>query len=136
MTSEHASGVVLFDGVCNLCNGFVQFLIKRDRKERLRFASLQSNYGERIREKHLAANEEMDSVLFYRQKHVLVRSDAALEILKTLGGGWKLVQVLYIFPRGFRDAVYDWVASNRYRWFGKREVCMMPTPALERRFIS
>lgn len=127
---------MLFDGICNLCNGFVQFLIKQDKKERLRFASLQSAFGEQIREQHIPANEEVDSVLFYRNDQVFVRSDAALEILKTLGGGWKLVGVFHIFPRGFRDAVYDWVAKNRYRWFGKRESCMMPTPELERRFLS
>lgn len=136
MAQQDQSSIVLFDGVCNLCNGFVQFLIKNDHKRRLRFASLQSDFGAGVQFEMLPVDDKIDSVLFLHNGHLLLRSDAAIEILKTMGGVWILSHAFYVFPRFIRNRIYDLVAKNRYRWFGKRSECMLPSPELEERFIK
>lgn len=127
--------VAFFDGVCNLCNGSVNFLLDRDRRARLRFAPLQGSTFAGLRRTHPEL-EEVDSFILWEGDRVYVRSSAALRILMTLGGPWRLSGALLAIPRPLRDFLYDFVARRRYRWFGKTDVCRMPTPALRARFLD
>jgi predicted DCC family thiol-disulfide oxidoreductase YuxK len=127
--------VLLFDGVCNLCNGTVQFILKRDTKKRFKFASLQSEKGQALLKEMGLPTENFDSVVYIRAGKVLQKSSAGLYILRDLGGIWAAFFPLIIFPRFIRDAVYNLLARNRYRWFGRQESCMMPTPELKERFL-
>ena len=119
--------LVLFDGVCNLCNGTVDFILKRDRKNQFRFAALQSETGEAIRKK-FSISDEIDSVVLIHKEKVFYESDAALEIARLLPAPWKWAVVFKIVPLSWRNVVYRWIARNRYRWFGKKETCRIPTP--------
>lgn len=128
--------VVLFDGVCNLCNGSVNWLIDHDKKNLFKFASLQSNYGNRkIAELHLSG-EYLNTVVFDNDGKVYLRSDAILHILKQLGGVYSLAAVFLIVPAFIRNYIYNWVAINRYRWFGKQDACRIPTPELKSKFLD
>ena len=131
-----APPIVLFDGVCNLCNGSVQFLLKRDPEGRFRFASLQSDAGRRLMAEHGLAVDSLSSVLLIEGGRVWQESSAALRIARHLPGAWKLLRVFAAVPRPLRDAVYRWIARNRYRWFGKTETCWLPTPELKARFLG
>lgn len=128
--------VILFDGVCNLCNFFVQFVIKRDRRNVFKFASLQSDFGKKILNESGLADANSDSVILYSEGKTYTESKAALKILKKLSGGWKLIYVFIILPKSIRDAVYRFIARNRYKWFGKKDSCMLPTPELKNKFIE
>ena len=128
--------VILFDGVCNLCNSSVQFIIKHDKKSIFRFASLQSEFGKRIIEKFDLANKNIDSVMLLENNAIELKSTAALQIAKQLGGIYSALYVFIIIPRFMRDSIYDFVARNRYRWFGKQESCMIPKPELKKLFIE
>ncbi len=128
--------VILFDGVCNLCNGFVQFVIARDPQGRLSFASLQSDAAVRLLARTPLAASRGESIVVIEGGRMFTRSTAALRILRALGFPWSLGYALIAVPRPIRDWVYDRVARNRYAWFGKREVCMVPTPELRRRFLE
>jgi predicted DCC family thiol-disulfide oxidoreductase YuxK len=128
--------VVLFDGVCNLCNSSVVFIIKRDAKSKLKFASLQSEYGAMQMRKFNLPTSALNSVLLIKNGRLHQKSNAALEIASMLDGLWPLLYVFIIIPRFFRDFAYDWIAHNRYRWFGKKEACMIPTPDQRARFIN
>jgi predicted DCC family thiol-disulfide oxidoreductase YuxK len=125
--------LVLFDGVCNLCNGTVDFILKRDRKKQFRFVALQSEAGEKIREKYRFP-EEIDSVILIHKEKVFYESDAALEIARLLPAPWKWAAILKIVPVRWRNAVYRWIARNRYRWLGKRKECRLPS-AEEQKFF-
>lgn len=128
--------IIVFDGVCNLCNGFVQFVIKRDKKRLFKFASLQSVYGQGLMQ-HFKLNPQVfDTVLLYDGQKVLTRSDVALAVLTRLGGIWKLFFVCKALPRPVRDGFYNIIAKRRYKLFGKRETCMVPTPELKDRFVD
>jgi len=129
--------VILFDGVCNLCNAGVRFVIERDRAGRFQFAPLQSPAAARL----LAGRgpdglDERDTVVLVTGDRVLTRSSAALHVARGLGFPWTLLSALLVIPRPIRDWCYDWLARRRYRWFGKRETCMVPTPELRGRFLS
>ncbi len=128
--------IILFDGVCNLCNSSVQFIIKHDKKSIFRFASLQSEFGKRIIEKFDLANKNIDSVMLLENNAIELKSTAALQIAKQLGGIYSALYVFIIIPRFMRDSIYDFVARNRYRWFGKQESCMIPKPELKKLFIE
>ena len=119
--------LVLFDGVCNLCNGTVDFILNRDRKKQFRFVALQSEAGETIR-KNFSIPDEIDSVVLIHEEKVFYESDAALEIARLLSAPWKWAVVFKIVPPGWRNAVYRRIARNRYRWFGKKKECRIPTP--------
>lgn len=127
--------VLLFDGVCNLCNGTVQFILKADRKQLFRFASLQSEVGQQLL--HAAAYDgpPLDSVVLIKDQRVFTHSEAVLEIAHLLGGGWALLYGFQVIPKAWRDRIYTWIAQNRYRWFGKKEQCMIPSPELKERFL-
>ncbi|MBK8499719.1 MAG: DUF393 domain-containing protein [Flavobacteriales bacterium] len=130
-TSER---IVFFDGVCGLCNHFVDRLLRMDRARSLHFAPLQGSTAQERLPAGMA--DAMESVVYLRDGVVLQRSDAALQILIDLGGWRVLHRGWFIFPRTFRDFVYDWIARNRYRWFGKHETCRIPTPAERSRFLA
>lgn len=128
--------VILYDGVCNFCAAVVRFVVKRDGKERFRFAALQSETGRRILEKHGLQPGQLDTFVLAEGERCWTRSTAALLVCRRLNGLWPLVYAGIVVPRFIRDAVYGAVARNRYRWFGKLDVCMMPTPELRKRFLD
>lgn len=129
------NNIVLFDGVCNLCNGFVNFLIKQDRYAKLSFASLQSDAAQNLFQSQQISLHGVDSVVFLKDGVPAVKSDAVIEILKFLGGGWRLAVLGYMIPKPIRNLIYDWVARNRYRWFGKRPACLIPNQDILNRFL-
>ncbi len=127
--------IVFFDGVCNLCNGFVQFIIKRNTKEDLFFASLQSQAGiDMIR--HFDLPNDLSSVVFIDQGKVHIKSSASLSIIKNLCCWWPVAYGFIVIPAFIRNAVYAILAKYRYLWFGKQESCMLPSPALKHRFLA
>ena len=127
--------ILLFDGHCNLCNAWINFIIKRDPSSRIRFASLQSPAGRRLLEDHKIDANYIDSLVLFEEDKVSVSSTAALRILSYLDGWERHLIYLTILPRTFRDLVYRFVAKNRYKWFGRREQCMVPTVKLSKRFL-
>ncbi|MBS1613432.1 MAG: thiol-disulfide oxidoreductase DCC family protein [Bacteroidetes bacterium] len=128
--------VVLFDGVCNLCNGAVNWLIDHDPKNVLKFASLQSNYGQQIVAKHKLQGEYLNTILLVEDDKVYERSTAVLRALKHIGGWPALLYVFIVVPVFIRNAVYNFVARNRYKWFGKMDACRIPTPELKAKFLD
>jgi len=131
-----ANPIVLFDGVCNLCSGSVQFLIRHDPGARFRFASLQSPVGERLRDELGIDRQAVDSVILVEGGRWYKESDAALRIARGLGGPWKALGIFRLTPRPLRDGLYRLIARNRYRWFGRMEACWLPTPELRERFLG
>jgi predicted DCC family thiol-disulfide oxidoreductase YuxK len=127
--------VVLFDGVCNLCNGAVNFLIDIDHQQKLHFASLQSDFGQRVLQAQGLDTFQFDSFVFLQGTQFYTRSRAALEVARTLGGFWQLAYGFMLVPSFIRDGVYNLVSRYRYRWFGKLEACRVPTLALKARFL-
>jgi len=127
-----ANPIIAFDGVCNLCNGFIQWLIKRDRKKQFRYTTLQSNLGAILTE-NIDVNG--DSVILMYEEKIYVLSDVGLKCMQILGGGWTILYGLIILPKKIRDFVYKWIAKNRYKWFGKSEVCMIPDVSIKALFI-
>lgn len=128
--------IVLFDGHCNLCNRAVRFILRRDRRGEFRFASLQSEAGAAIRAEAGGSSALPDSIVLVEGGRVHIRSDAALRIARRLGGAWAIAWRLRVVPRPLRDWIYDRVAKNRYRLFGRREECARPTPELRTRFLD
>ena len=129
------TSVILFDGVCNLCNASVQFIIKHDPQVQFRFASLQSETGQRMRLDH-GIDPRNDSIILVENDHAYTHSSAALRVARRLSGGWSVFYAFIVVPRFIRDVVYRFIAHNRYRWFGKQDVCMIPTPTLRKRFLD
>ena len=127
--------VLLFDGVCNLCNSIVQFTIKQDPKGKFKFASLQSESGQALLKKFDLPTGDFGSFVFIDRDRYFVKSSAGLHVLKELGGLWKLLYVFIIVPAPIRDFLYNIIAKTRYKIFGRRETCMVPTPELRRRFL-
>jgi predicted DCC family thiol-disulfide oxidoreductase YuxK len=127
--------IILFDGVCNLCNGSVQFVIKRDPEGLFRFAALQSSQGQELMRQHNLDTSGLYSIIVVSGDKVWQRSRAALEIVRHLSGLWPMLYAFIIVPPFIRDWVYDRIAANRYKWFGKKEECMIPTPELRARFL-
>lgn len=129
--------IILFDGVCNLCNSSVQFVIKRDKKDIFRYAALQSETGqELVKQRHIDTNKVDSIILIEPGVAYYTKSDAALEIAQELGGLWKLSSIFSWIPTSIRNSIYDFVAKNRYKWFGKQESCMIPTPELKAKFLD
>lgn len=134
---ESAKKIILFDGVCNLCNGFVQFVIKRDQNDVFRYASLQSEIGERLISERGIDTKTIDSVILIDPGTAYyLKSDAALQIGRQLKGYRTLSKFLNLIPRGLRNIVYDFIARYRYKWFGKKDQCMIPTPDLKAKFLD
>lgn len=126
--------IILFDGVCNLCNRLVQFIIKRDPKARFKFAAIQSGYAKRILSDQGFTSEKVDFIIYIGKNKIHKKSTAVLLILRDLGGIWLGFYLLIFFPRFLRDFLYDKIAGRRYSLFGKRETCMIPSSELKDRF--
>jgi len=128
--------IILFDGVCNLCNGAVQSIIKHDKKDIFRFVALQSELGIEIC-KYIGVDQiKIDSIVFYNPGVAYYyKSSAAIKIAEELGGIYSLISILKIFPEKLRNYVYDYIAKNRYKCYGKKESCMIPTPELKTKFL-
>jgi predicted DCC family thiol-disulfide oxidoreductase YuxK len=138
---QSPSPIVLYDGVCGLCNRLNQFLLKRDHHDRLRFASLQSNLAESLTLRHGADPKDLDTVYVVVDhglpgEHLLSRSDAIIYVLTQLGGFWKAMAVAKVLPKGLRNIAYNIVAKNRYRVFGKHDSCMLPEPKHKEKFLE
>ena len=129
--------LILFDGVCNLCNSSVQYLIKRDKKEHFLFTALQSETGKQILNQYKIDTTKIDSILLYTpEKGIDYKSTAALKIAVSLSFPENLMAIFFIVPTFIRNWVYDFIAKNRYKWYGKKESCMIPTPELKSRFLE
>lgn len=134
--TEFPSHLLLFDGVCTLCNASVDFIIQRDSRRRFRFASLQSEIGQQILLEHGHPAAEFDSIIYLQNGSLHTKSGAALRVAAKLDGFWPLLSVFILIPPFLRDVVYSWIARNRYRWFGKRETCRLPTPEERSLFLG
>lgn len=134
--SADAGAIVVFDGVCVLCNGWVDFLLRRDRRGRFRFAAMQSPAGRRLLAGHGLDPDDPASFLLLDAQGAHTDSEAILRLLVRLGGPWKAAAAGWLLPRTWRDALYRQVARNRYRWFGRRPACRLPDPAHADRFID
>lgn len=133
MLDRHA--IILFDGYCNLCTRSVQFILPKDRKGYFRFLSLEDDKTSSLFAAIGASPPAVDSIVLVDHRKVYTRSSAALRIAGKLGGGWPLLQIGYIVPKFLRDPIYDWIARNRYRWFGKKDTCWLPRPEWTSRFL-
>jgi len=134
--SEKEKPVLLFDGICNLCNSIVQFIIRRDPKEKFKFAALQSDAGQRLLSKYNIPNQQVDTFILITGEKYYSRSTAALHVAKILGRGWQLFYFFIIIPRPARDWIYQLIARTRYTIFGKRTTCMIPDEKLMTRFLK
>ncbi len=127
------SAIILFDGICNFCNGSVNFIIERDKKNFFKFSPLQSEAGQKYIEKF--GLSDIDSIILVENEKAYTHSTAALRIAKHLGGIWSLLYAFIIVPKPVRDFFYKWFAKNRYRFFGKKDECMIPTPEIRAKFL-
>lgn len=127
--------ILLFDGVCHLCDGAVRFILRRDPRGVFRFAALQSEAGRRLAAEHGVPAEALDTVILIEGGRAYERSEAALRVVRHLRFPWPAMGVFRVIPRGWRDRLYDAVARRRYRWFGRRETCAVPDPAVRDRFL-
>ena len=134
---EENKKIILFDGVCNLCNGFIQFVIKRDQKDVFRYASLQSEIGEQLLLERNIDTTKIDSVIVIEPGVAYyIKSDAALQVGRQLKGFRTISKLLNLIPSGLRNIIYDLIARYRYTWFGKKDACMIPTPELKAKFLD
>ncbi|MBT9484437.1 thiol-disulfide oxidoreductase DCC family protein [Sediminibacterium sp.] len=131
---SNTNPVILFDGVCNLCNSSVQFVIKHDPKKQFRFASLQGEYGQQVLKQFNLPTNTLSSFILLKDHQIYTHSTGALKVAKQLSGAWPLLYVFIIIPPFIRNAVYQFIANNRYKWFGKKESCAMPSPELKSLF--
>ncbi len=127
--------IILFDGICNLCDGAVQFVIKHDREGKFLFAALQSEAGQALLKEYGLPGENFNSFILLQDEKIYNKSTAALKVVRQIKGAWSCLYIFIIVPTFIRDAVYNWIAQNRYKWFGKKDRCMMPTPELQARFL-
>jgi len=128
--------IILFDGVCNLCNGSVNFIIDRDRQSYFKFASLQSDEAASLLMTHALPANKLDSIVLIEGGRPYFRSTAALRVARKLSGGWPLFYIFMVIPPFIRNAIYNLIARNRYKWFGKSDTCRIPTPELKSRFLQ
>ena len=135
MNSRELDKVVLFDGVCNFCASSVQFIIKHDKTNSLRFASLQSAIGKELLE-YYKMPETLEGVVFVENNKAYFKSAAAFRIARYFGGFWRLLLVFSVLPKVVTDFFYDIIARNRYNWFGKKDSCMIPSPEIRSRFLD
>ncbi|APZ47630.1 thiol-disulfide oxidoreductase [Polaribacter reichenbachii] len=129
--------LILFDGVCNLCNNSVLKVIKYDKKNTFLFTALQSETGKKITKQLHIDTQKVDSIILYEPGISYdIKSTAALKVMNDFGGIWQLTQIGFLFPESFRNFIYDFIAKNRYKWFGKKESCMIPTKELKAKFLD
>jgi predicted DCC family thiol-disulfide oxidoreductase YuxK len=136
MTMKTNHPIVLFDGVCNFCNGSINFIIRRDRSKIFRFAPLQSKAGAKVLRQFGLPPDWVETIVLVEDGGCYTRSTAALRIVRRLGGPWSILYVLRVIPAAARDTIYDLIARNRYRWFGRKNACMIPTPEVRERFLE
>lgn len=136
MNNFKDKSIILFDGVCNLCNSAVNFIIKHDQKEHFLFASLQSDVAKEILLQFHSEKTDFSSIILIENNIIYDKSKAALLISKQLNGGYKLIYYLIIIPKFIRDFVYKYIANNRYKWFGKQKSCMIPSLEIKNRFLG
>ncbi|MEH6908738.1 thiol-disulfide oxidoreductase DCC family protein [Neobacillus drentensis] len=127
--------IILFDGVCNLCNSSVKFIIKRDSEGQFKFASLQSETGQTLLRMH-GLNKDLSSFVLLEDDKVYLKSSAALRVCRKLDSAWPILSLFRFLPPFIRDFLYDFVAKNRYKWFGKEESCLVPSPEWKQRFLD
>lgn len=128
--------IILFDGICNLCDGVVQFIVRHDPNKKFLFTSLQSEAGQTLLKQYQLPRENFNSFLLIQDGKVYNKSTGALKVARQIKGVWKWLYIFIIIPTFIRDAVYSWIAKNRYEWFGKKDICMIPTPELKARFLK
>lgn len=128
--------VILFDGVCNFCNALVNFVIRQDKKNIFRFAALQSGSGKKLLEEYNIDWKESDSFVLIENNKAWQRSTATLKLYNKLPWYWKWTQIFWIVPEFIRDGIYSFIARNRYKWFGRKEECMIPNPAVRQKFLE
>ena len=132
----NTQSVILFDGFCNFCNGAVNFVLKRNKKANILFTPMQSAAGQKLLEQHHLPPDDMKSFIFIENNTVYKQSTGALKVCRHLSGLWPLCYGFIIVPKFIRDGIYNWIAGNRYKWFGKKESCMIPTPEIKARFLT
>lgn len=135
METQGKYPILLFDGVCNLCNASVQWVLRHDRQGVFRFAALQSKTGQQLLLRFGMRQNQLDTTVLVDGDRIFTHADAGLEIVRRLGGAWALLGIFRLVPRALRNSVYNWVARNRYRWFGRRESCLLPRPEWQERFV-
>lgn len=128
--------IILFDGVCNFCNSAVNFTIKRNTKANIMFTPIQSDAGKKLMKQYNLPLNDMQSFIYIENGKAYTRSTAALKVCRHLRGLWPLCYSFIIVPKFIRDGVYNWIAKNRYKWFGLRQECMIPTPEVKTRFLT
>ncbi len=128
--------IILFDGVCNLCNSSIDFILKRDPKNRFLVGPLQDEVGRSLLQRHGIDETYLDSLVLIEDGKIFKRSTGALKIARNLGGLWPIFYPLIYLPEFVRDPIYDWIGKNRYRWFGKKETCRLPTPEEKAKFLT
>ena len=128
--------LLLFDGYCNFCNAWVRLIVRRDTAKKILFASLQSSVGRKMLEEHKINVNYNESLVFFEEERFSVSSTAALKIFSYMDGWERHLRILSVVPRPFRDALYHFIAKNRYKWFGRSDRCMVPTPEISERFLS
>jgi len=139
MTIKHLhkdKSIIFFDGVCNLCEGFVQWVIRRDPDGYFHFSSLQSDFAKSFFENATEDPGDLNSVLLFHEGKFYKNSDVSFKVVRQIGIPWAFLYPFRLVPRIIRDNIYRWVAKNRYKWFGKKEACMIPTPELQSRFLD
>ena len=136
MKTKSQQSVILFDGVCNLCNSTIQYIIKKDTKNTFYFASLQSDAAKNILLQYPEKKIELNSIVFSDNNKIYIKSSAVLRIFWSLGKGYKILIIFWLVPRPIRNFVYDYIAKNRYKWFGKREQCLLPDEENKKRFLE
>jgi predicted DCC family thiol-disulfide oxidoreductase YuxK len=132
----NARPIILFDGVCNFCNAMVNFIIRQDKRNIFQFATLQSHSGKKLLGEYNINWKESDSFVIIENGKAFQKSSAALRLYNKLPWYWKWTQVFWIVPKFIRDGVYNFIARNRYRWFGKKEECMIPTAEMKQKFLE
>ena len=128
--------IVLYDGVCNLCNASVNFIIEHDPEARFQFAPMQEPAGQALLKKHGLEDLDMSSFVLIKDSSVFLRSTAWMHIVRDLRGPWKALSVFGVVPSFIRDGIYNFIGTNRYKWFGKKDMCLIPTPDIRKRFIG
>lgn len=133
---KHPDKIIFFDGVCNFCNSSIDRIFRYNKKKNLKYASLQSDFAKKFLGDRNIDTQNLDTIIYYADDRFYFRSTAILKVAKELSGGWRLLPALFVFPRVIRDIVYDWIAKNRYKWFGKKETCRIPTKEEQNYFIN
>jgi predicted DCC family thiol-disulfide oxidoreductase YuxK len=131
-----AKSIILFDGVCNLCNSSIDFVLKRDIKDHFRFGALQEKESQELLSKFNVSSNYLDSLVLIEENKLYFRSTAALRIARKLNSLWPILYILILIPASLRDYLYNWIGKNRYRWFGKKATCRIPTKLEKEKFLS